>query len=106
MVRPLLAVTLLLLGTVSASELREERHDRLASKLSSEGLSGRLAEALRTEWGRKAFDERLDVLRAAPLARVRRDSQGLWEEYYFVPDGVGRLDLRPEREAEFERLVA
>jgi hypothetical protein len=105
MIRPLLALSLLL-GTVSASELREERHDRLAAKLAPEGLSGRLAEALKTEWGRKAFDERIEVLRAAPLARARRDAQGLWEEHYFTPDAAGRLDLRPEREAEFERLVA
>jgi len=106
MIRPLVAVFLLLLGTVSASPLREDRHDRLVGKLSSDGLAGRLAEALKTEWGRKAFDERIEVLTNAPLARARRDAHGRWEDYYFSTDPTGRLDLRPERQAEFDRLVA
>jgi hypothetical protein len=105
MVRPLVAV-FLLFGTLSAAEHRDDRHDRLVGKLSSDGLAGRLAEALKTEWGRKAFDERIEVLTNVPLARARRDAHGRWEDYYFSTDPTGRLDLRPERQAEFERLVA
>jgi len=106
MIRPLVAVFLLLLGPLSASALREDRHDRLVAKLAADGLSGRLAEALKTEWGRKAYDERMEILTAGPLARARRDSHGHWEEHYFAPDAAGRLVLRPERQADFERLVA
>src|SRR5687767_1699933 len=99
---PFLAATLLF----AAPQVSEDRRLELTSKLSSEGLAGRLAEAVRTDWGMKALNERIDLLLLGPTQRTRRDSHGLWEEHYFATDEVGRLVLRPERRAEFERLRA
>lgn len=104
MVRWLIALTLLGIG--AAPRVSEDRHHRLVEKLSPDGLSGRLAEALKSDWGRKALDDRIDLVMAGPLTRIRRDSHGLWEEHYFATDASGRLVLRPERRAEFDRLVA
>ena len=99
---PFLAASLL----SAAPELTEDRRIELTSKLSSEGLAGRLAEALRSDWGLRALNERIDLLQAAPLNRVRQDGHGLWEEHYFAADDSGRLTLRADRRADFDRLRA
>jgi hypothetical protein len=104
MIRSLIA--LFLLGVAASADVTETRQHDFAAKLSPEGLSGRLAEALKSDWGRKALNERIDLVMAGPLTRIRRDSHGLWEEHYFSTDAVGRLVLRPERKAEFERVLA
>src|SRR5262245_14969050 len=90
----------------AAPEIGEDRLQQFSGRLSSDGLTGRFAEALRTDWGRKAFQERIDLLMAAPLTRIRGNEHGLWEDYYFSVDAAGRLVLRPERQAEFDRLEA
>src|SRR5262245_12434388 len=97
---PFLAASMLF----AAPELSEDRRLELTSKLSSEGLAGRLAEALRGDWGLKALNERIDLLQTAPLLRVRSTGHALWEEHYFSTDDSGRLLLRPERRAEIDRL--
>src|SRR6185295_12249100 len=99
---PFLVVTALF----GQPEISEDRTLQLTSKLSPEGLAGRFAEALRTDWGRKSFQERLELLQAVALSGARNDAHSLWEEYYFAPDEAGRLVLRPERQAEAERLRA
>jgi len=99
---PFLAASLLL----AAPEVPEDRRIELTSKLSSEGLAGRLAEALRSDWGLRALNERIDLLQTAPLLRVRSTGHAQWEEYYFATDESGRLQLRPERRAEIDRLRA
>lgn len=99
---PFLAVAML----SAAPEVSEDRRLALASKLSPEGLAGRLAEALKNDWGLKALNERIELLQASPISRVRQDSHGLWEDHLFSADEAGRLILRPERRAEFERLRA
>src|SRR5688500_4892457 len=91
-------LSLLVVGTLSAApEIPEQQHHDLVAKLAADGLSGRLAEALKTDWGRKALNERIDLVMAGPLARIRRSSHALWEEHYFSSDPIGRLVLRPER---------
>jgi hypothetical protein len=97
---------LLVSALVAAPEIGEDRLQQFSGKLSSDGLTGRLAEALRTEWGRRAFQERVDLLMSAPMNRVRGNEHGLWEDHYFSVDAAGRLVLRPERQAEFDRLEA
>lgn len=99
---PLLTASLLF----AAPEGSEDRRLDFVSKLSPEGLSGRLAEAMRTDWGVKAFNERIDLLQASQLNRIRQDGHGLWEEHYFAADESDRLSLRPERHADFDRLRA
>lgn len=106
MVRSIAVAALLLLGIGAGPQISEENHHQLAAKLSSDGLAGRLAEALKNDWGRKALNERIDLVMAGPLTRIRRASHGHWEEHYFSTDPEGRLALRPERRAEFERVVA
>jgi hypothetical protein len=100
-------LSLLVVGTLSAApEISEQQQHELAAKLAGDGLSGRLAEALKSDWGRKALNERIELVMAGPLARIRRSSHALWEEHYFSSDPIGRLVLRPERKAEFERVLA
>ncbi len=100
-------LSLLVVGSLSAApEITEQQQHDLVAKLASEGLSGRLAEALKNDWGRKALNERIDLVMAGPLARIRRSSHALWEEHYFSSDAIGRLVLRPERKEEFARLLA
>jgi hypothetical protein len=105
MVRAIAALAVLLLGLGADAQISEESHLQLVSKLSPDGLAGRLAEALKSDWGRKALNERVDLVMAGPLTRIRRASHGHWEDHYFAADAEGRLVLRPERKAEFERLV-
>ena len=105
MVRAIAAVTLLLLGLGAQAQIPEENHHQLVSRLSPDDLAGRLAEALKSDGGRKALNERIDLVMAGPLNRIRRASHGHWEDHYFSDDSEGRLVLRPERKAEFERLV-
>jgi hypothetical protein len=90
----------------AAPQIGEDRLQQFSGKLSPDGLAGRLAEALRTDWGRRAFQERLDLVMAAPLTRIRANEHALWEDYYFAADAAGRLALRPERKAEFDRFEA
>jgi hypothetical protein len=105
MVRMLAWLPILVASLVfAAPEVSEDRRLELTSKLAVEGLAGRLAEALRTDWGMRALNERIDQIQAAPLNRVRQDAHGLWEEHYFAADESGRLILRPERRAEIDRL--
>ncbi len=97
---PFLAVTAL----SARPEVSEDRTLQLTSKLSADGLAGRLGDALKTDWGRRAFQERLELLQAVSLGGASAHAQ--WEEHYFAPDEAGRLVLRPERRADFERLKA
>lgn len=104
MIRTLAWLPVLAAALSAAPDLSEERSRQLTSKLGADGLAGRLAEALRTDWGRKAFNERLELLQAIPLHGARHGAHELWEQHYFAADEAGRLVLRPERRAEFERL--
>lgn len=97
---PILAATALF----AHPEITEDRTLQLTAKLSGEGLAGRFAEALKTDWGRRAFNERLELLQAVALSGARQDAHRLWENHYFSADETGRLTLRPERQAEWTRL--
>ncbi|HVE41143.1 MAG TPA: hypothetical protein VNM14_14710 [Planctomycetota bacterium] len=97
---------LLVSALFAAPETGEDRLQQFSGKLASDGLTGRLAEALRTDWGRRAFQERIDLVMAAPMTRIRGNEHVLWEDYYFSADSAGRLVLRPDRQAEFDRLEA
>jgi len=77
----------------------------LASKMSKEGISGKLAEAAASEWGAQAIREKIDVLLAGRTARLERDPLGFYEDHLFATDENGDLSLRPERKIEMERLA-
>lgn len=99
---PFLAVSIL----SATPEISEDRRVELTSKLHPEGLSGRLAEALRTDWGLRALNERVDLIQLSATSRIHGDAHGLWEDHYFSADESGKLILRPERRAEIDRLRA
>lgn len=77
----------------------------LAEKLSKEGLSGKLAEALASDAGVQAVHEKIDFLLAAKISRFERDAVGHLEDYLFTVDATGDLHLRPERKPEIDALV-
>lgn len=76
----------------------------LAGKLAKDGISGRLAEAAASDAGIQAISEKIEALLYSRIARLERDSSGCFEDYLFVQDPAGDLQLRPERRAEFEAL--
>jgi len=77
----------------------------LGGKLSKEGLTGRLADALGTDAGAQAVQEKIEFLLAARISRFERDTTGHFEDYLFTIDGNGDLQLRPERRPEVDALV-
>jgi hypothetical protein len=77
----------------------------LAEKISKDGMSGRLAEALATDAGVQAVQEKIDFLLAARISRFERDTTGHFEDYLFTTDDRGDLHLRPERKPDIDALV-
>jgi hypothetical protein len=77
----------------------------LAEKLSKEGLTGKLVDALATDAGVQAVHEKIDFLLAAKISRFERDAVGHLEDYLFTVDASGDLHLRPERKPEIDALV-
>jgi hypothetical protein len=77
----------------------------LAEKLSKEGLTGRLADALAGDAGVQAVHEKIEFLLAARISRFERDAIGHLEDHLFTVDAAGDLHLRPERKPEIDALV-
>ncbi len=98
-----LALALLL---APAQEDLDAALKELASRISKEGISGRLAEAAANEWGAQAIREKIDVLLGGRTARLERDPLGFYEDHLFTTDANGDLQLRPERTIGMERLAA
>ncbi|MBV8878489.1 MAG: hypothetical protein JO332_00860 [Planctomycetaceae bacterium] len=99
----MIAATLILLLSAAQEQLHESIRD-LAGKLAKDGINARLAEALATEPGIQAVEEKIEFLLSSRVARLERDASGCFEDYLFAPDPNGDLLLRPERRAEFEAL--
>lgn len=102
--------TLLALILLSSSAVAQDDLDGsirgLAGKLSKEGLTGRLADALLGDAGVQAVHEKIDFLLAARISRFERDAVGHLEDHLFTVDAAGDLSLRPERKPEIDALVA
>jgi hypothetical protein len=77
----------------------------LAEKLSKDGLTGRLADAIAGDAGVQAIHEKIDFLLAARISRFERDAVGHLEDYLFTVDASGDLHLKPERKPEIDALV-
>ena len=102
-----IALTLLLAASTSLAQDDLDGSIRgLAEKLSKEGLTGRLADALLGDAGVQAVHEKIDFLLAARISRFERDAVGHLEDYLFTLDAAGDLTLRPERKPEIDALVA
>jgi hypothetical protein len=80
----------------------DARLDELAGSIEA----GPLAELLKTEHGRLAIQERIDSLAAARTARLDRDPQSPYEDWFFSKDERGAFRLRPERRTDWEALKA
>lgn len=80
----------------------EARLDELAGRMEP----GPLAELLKTEHGRLAIQERIDTLAAARAARLDRDPQSSYEDWFFSRDERGAFRLRPERREDWTTLAA
>jgi hypothetical protein len=89
---------------LGAQENVDEAIRGLATKLAKDGVSGRLAEAVGSDAGVQAVQEKIEFLLSSRVARLERDSSGCFEDWLFAPDAAGDLVLRPERKAEFEAL--
>ena len=96
----------LLLALVLAQEDLDARLEALAPKLAKDVASAALAELCASEFGRAAIRERVDALVNHRAGRLDRDPQGRFEELVFRADETGALHVRPERQAEIERLAA
>jgi hypothetical protein len=92
------------LVAVLAQDDRPAALRTLAETLSRDGLSGRLAEALGTEEGVQAAEERIDFLLALETGPLERDGHGAWLGHLFSRPPGGDFNLRPERLAEFQAL--
>jgi len=93
------------LALVLMAAAAQEDIKALGEKLSKEGLTGRLAEALATDAGVQAVQEKIDFLLAARISRFERDATGHFEDHLFTTDGNGDLHLRPERRPDVDTLV-
>jgi hypothetical protein len=77
----------------------------LATKLSKEGISGRLAEAAAQDWGVQAIREKIDFLVGDRTGRLDRDPQGYYQDLLFTTDAKGDFVLRPEQKDALARLA-
>jgi hypothetical protein len=100
-----LALSLFLAGTARAQEDLDGSIKELASKISKDGLSGRLAEAAASDWGVQAIREKIDFLLGARIARFERDPLGYYEDHLFSTDSNGDLRLRAELQDDLQRLA-
>jgi hypothetical protein len=85
-------------------ESLERAAAELAQKLAPDGAAGKVAEAARTEAGRRALAEALREAVAWKIRPVERDPDGFFETWFFIRDEDGTLRPRPERASEFEAL--
>lgn len=85
-------------------ESLERAAAELAQKLAPDGPAGKVAEAARTEAGRRALAEALREAVAWKIRPVERDPDGFFETWFFIRDEEGTLRPRPERAAEFDAL--
>ncbi|HEX7896160.1 MAG TPA: hypothetical protein VF950_00165 [Planctomycetota bacterium] len=100
---------MILLAALLSLPLQDDldaRLDALAGALAADGASDDLAELLKSEFGRQAVRERIDSIVAARTARLDRDPQSPYEDWFFARDERGAFRLRPERRAEMEKLAA
>jgi hypothetical protein len=95
-----IALALALLLTATQEDIKA-----LGEKLSKEGITGRLAEAVGTDAGAQAIQEKIEFLLAARISRFERDAVGHFEDYLFTTDAKGDLHLRPERRPDVDALV-
>lgn len=96
-----------------ASPARAQEQDELdvdllllAQRLRREGPSAALADLLQLSSGRKAVRETIDLLVFGRSGRYERDAVGHFEDYLFTRDPAETLALRPERQADADRLRA
>src|SRR5262245_62449189 len=94
-----------ILAFVLMAAAAQEDIKALGGKLSKEGITGRLAEALTTDAGVQAVQEKIEFLLAARISRFERDTTGHFEDYLFTTDANGDLHLRPERKPDVDALV-
>jgi len=99
-----LLLALALSASPAAAQDPADAIKELAGKLSKDGTSGRLAEAMATDAGVQAVQEKIDFLLSSRIARLERDASGCFEDYLFSTDAAGDLVLRPERKPEFDAL--
>jgi hypothetical protein len=102
----MIALALALFANVAAQDDLDAAIKDLATKISKDGVSGRLAEAAAQEWGLQAIKEKIEFLLGAKTGRYERDPLGYYEDTLFSADGNGDLQLRPERKDEMQRLAA
>jgi len=102
---PMNILLMLLLALPAAQDDLDGAIRGLAEKLSKEGLTGRLADAIAGDAGVQAIHEKIDFLLAARISRFERDAVGHLEDYLFTVDATGDLHLRPERKPEIDALV-
>ncbi len=96
----------LLLAALLCQEDLDARLEALGARLAKDPASAMLAELCAGETGRAAIRERVDALVGRRARLLDHDPVGRFEEHLFREDGTGALHLRPERQAEFERLAA
>jgi hypothetical protein len=95
-----------LIAVWAALALAQDPLEAFADTLEPAGASGILAGLLRTEPGRRAVLEKVESLVAARTARLDRDPQSPYEDWFFRRDERGAFHLRPERKEDLERLAA
>lgn len=97
---------LLLSALLAGQDDLDAKLDALADALRKDGASGVLAELLKSEHGRAAVYERIETLVAAHTARLDRDPQSPYEDWFFSRDERGAFRLRPERQRDWKTLEA
>jgi hypothetical protein len=102
----LLLAFLLCAGAASAQDDVDAAIRGLSEKLAKDGMSGKLAAIVATDWGVQAVREKIEALLAHRVGRLERDAIGYYEDYLFSTDEKGDLRLRPERREDFELLAA
>jgi hypothetical protein len=96
---------ILLLALLLSQDDLDGRLRALGEKLAPDGPSAALAELCRSEHGRAALLEKVQLLVEHAAARLDRDPLSVFQEHYFAADATGALRVRPERQADFERLA-
>jgi hypothetical protein len=89
-----------------AQEDLDQAIKELATKISKDGLSGRLAEAAAQDWGVQAIREKIDFLVGDRTGRLDRDPQGYYQDLLFTTDPKGDFVLRPEQKEGLSRLAS
>jgi hypothetical protein len=98
---------LAILASAWAQDDDDENRDvaRLVSLLAPEGLSGKVAELGKTEAGREALSEALDLVVSWKTRGFERDMDSHYESHLFEIDAEGGLKLRADRRVDIDALT-